>query len=242
MGSRARELKATPGAEYVSVIMISAVDEIDSVVRCIEIGADDYLTKPFNPTLLRARINAGLAKKKLHDFERARVHDVFSRFLPEHVVKDVLARTDDDLRLGGIRTVGTAMFTDLRGFTAFTERRSPGPVIAALNRYFDETSDAILEHGGTLVAYRGDGFLAVFGAPIEIHDHADRALATAREMVDRAPAALQRVAPAERIRGGGPHGGGLATGPFMSGNVGSFRRLEYTVHGGTVTPPRESKG
>jgi class 3 adenylate cyclase len=235
-------LKATPGAEHVPVIMISAVDEIDSVVRCIEIGADDYLTKPFNPTLLRARINAGLAKKRLHDLERERVHDVFSRFLPEHVVDDVLARTDDDLRLGGVRTVGTVMFTDLRGFTAFTERRSPELVIAALNRYFDETSDAILEHGGTLVAYRGDGFLAVFGAPIEIEDHADRALATAREMVD---VRLPRFNEWLRDNGFGEAvamGVGLATGAFMSGNVGSLRRLEYTVHGDTVNTASRIEG
>jgi class 3 adenylate cyclase len=235
-------LRTTPGAEFVPVIMISAVDEIESVVRCIEIGADDYLTKPFNPVLLRARINAGLAKKRLHDLERARVHDVFSRFLPEHVVDDVLARTDDDLRLGGVRTVGTVMFTDLRGFTAFTERRSPDLVIAALNRYFDETSDAILEHGGTLVAYRGDGFLAVFGAPIEIEDHADRALATAREMVElRLPRFnrwLDENGFDEEVR----MGVGLATGPFMSGNVGSLRRLEYTVHGDTVNTASRIEG
>ena len=235
-------LKATPGAEHVSVIMISAVDEIDSVVRCIEIGADDYLTKPFNPTLLRARINAGLGKKRLHDLERARVHDVFSRFLPEHVVDDVLARTDDDLRLGGVRTVGTVMFTDLRGFTAFTERRSPELVIAALNRYFDETSDAILEHGGTLVAYRGDGFLAVFGAPIEVEDHADRALATAREMVElRLPRFNRWLGEngfGEEVR----MGVGLNSGPFMSGNVGSLRRLEYTVHGDTVNTASRIEG
>ena len=112
-------LKQTPGATHVPVIMISAVDETESVVRCIEAGADDYLPKPFNPVILRARIAAGLAKKQLHDLERARVHVVFCRFLPEHVVDDVLARTEDDLRLGGIRTVGTVMFTDLRGFTAF---------------------------------------------------------------------------------------------------------------------------
>ena len=227
-------LRTTPGAEFVPVIMISAVDEVDSVVRCIEIGADDYLTKPFNPTLLRARINAGLAKKRLHDLERARVHDVFSRFLPEHVVDDVLARTDDDLRLGGVETVGTVMFTDLRGFTAFTEQRSPEVVIAALNRYFDETSDAILENGGTLVAYRGDGFLAVFGAPIEIEDHADRALATAREMVElrlpRFNGWLHENGFGDEIR----MGVGLNSGSFMSGNVGSHRRLEYTVHGDTV--------
>jgi class 3 adenylate cyclase len=227
-------LKATPGAADIPVIIISAVDETGSVARCIEIGADDYLQKPFNPVLLRARINAGLAKKRLHDLERARVHDVFSRFLPEHVVDDVLARTDDDLRLGGAITVGTVMFTDLRGFTAFTERRPPELVIAALNRYFDETSDAILEHGGTLVAYRGDGFLAVFGAPIEVDDHADRALATAREMVEVRLPRFSAWLRASGLGDGVRMGVGLSSGPFMSGNVGSLRRLEYTVHGDTV--------
>ena len=235
-------LKATPGAEHVPVIMISAVDETDSVVRCIETGADDYLPKPFNPVILRARINAGLVKKRLHDLERARVHDVFSRFLPDHVVEDVLERTDDDLRLGGVRTVGTVMFTDLRGFTAFSETRTPELVIEALNRYFDETSDAILEHGGTLVAYRGDGFLAAFGAPIEVEDHADRALATARDMVEvrlpRFNAWLRSNGPGEDVR----MGVGLNSGPFMSGNVGSLRRLEYTVHGDTVNTASRIEG
>src|SRR4051812_17940305 len=228
------QLKATPGAEHVPVIMISAIDQTESVVRCIETGADDYLAKPFNPVILRARIRAGLTKKRLHDLERARVHDVFSRFLPEHVVEDVLERTDDDLRLGGVSTVGTVMFTDLRGFTAFSENRAPELVIEALNRYFDETSDAILEHGGTLVAYRGDGFLAVFGAPIETADHADRALATARDMVEtRLPRFNEWLGSnglGEEVR----MGVGLNSGPFMSGNVGSLRRLEYTVHGDTV--------
>jgi adenylate cyclase len=235
-------LKATAGAEHVPVIMISAVDETESVVRCIETGADDYLPKPFNPVILRARINAGLTKKRLRDLERARVHDVFSRFLPEHVVEDVMARTDDDLRLGGVRTVGTVMFTDLRGFTAFSENRPPELVIDALNRYFDETSDAILEHGGTLVAYRGDGFLAAFGAPIEVEDHADRALATAREMVE---VRLTRFNEWLRSNGLGEEvrmGVGLNSGEFMSGNVGSLRRLEYTVHGDTVNTASRIEG
>jgi adenylate cyclase len=235
-------LKEAPDAHHVPVIMISAVDEIDSVVRCIEIGADDYLSKPFNPVILRARINAGLAKKRLHDVERARVHDVFSRFLPEHVVDDVLARADEDLRLGGVRRVGTVMFTDLRGFTAFSEVRPPELVLEVLNKYFDETSDSILEHGGTLVAYRGDGFLAVFGAPIEVDDHADRALATARDLVDvRLPRFnewLRRGGVGEEIR----MGVGLNSGPFMSGNVGSLRRLEYTVHGDTVNTASRIEG
>ena len=227
-------LKETSEGEHVPVIMISAVDETESVVRCIEIGADDYLTKPFNPVMLRARINAGLSKKRLHDMERARVHDVFSRFLPEHVVDNLLASGDDDLRLGGVNTVGTVMFTDLRGFTTFAEGKPPELVMAALNHYFDEMSETILEHGGTLVAYRGDGFLAVFGAPMEVEDHADRALETAREMVN---VCLPRFN--QWIRGNGLGDGirmgvGLNSGPFMSGNVGSLRRLEYTVHGDTV--------
>jgi adenylate cyclase len=235
-------LKETPETQHVPVIMISALDEIDSVVRCIEIGADDYLSKPFNPVILRARISAGLTKKRLHDVERARVHDVFSRFLPEWVVDDVLERTDEDLRLGGVQTVGTVMFTDLRGFTSFSETRSPELVIEALNKYFDETSDSILDHGGTLVAYRGDGFLAVFGAPIEIEDHADRALATACDIVDvRLPRFnewLREEGLGEDIR----VGVGLNSGPFMSGNVGSARRLEYTVHGDTVNTASRIEG
>jgi class 3 adenylate cyclase len=235
-------LKATPGAQDVPVIMISAVDETASVVRCIEIGAEDYLPKPFNPVILRARINAGLTKKRLHELERARVHDTFSRFLPEHVVDDVLERAAGDLRLGGVSTIGTVMFTDLRGFTAFSENRSPQLVIEALNHYFDETSDAILENGGTLVAYRGDGFLAVFGAPIEVEDHADRALATAREMVE---ARLPRFNAWLRTNGLGQEvqmGVGLNSGKFMSGNVGSLRRLEYTVHGDTVNTASRIEG
>jgi class 3 adenylate cyclase len=235
-------LKATPGGEHVPVIMISAVDEIASVVRCVESGADDYLPKPFNPVILRARINAGLTKKRLHDLERARVHDVFSRFLPGHVVDDVLERTDEDFRLGGVRTVGTVMFTDLRGFTAFSEGRPPELVIDALNAYFDETSEAILEHGGTLVGYRGDGFLAVFGAPIEVEDHADRALATARNLID---VRLPRFNDWLRSNGVGEEvrmGIGLNSGPFMAGNVGSLRRLEYTVHGDTVNTASRIEG
>ena len=180
-------LKRDPVLQHVPVIMISAVDEIDTVVRCIEMGSEDYPPKPFNPVLLRARINAALAKKRLHEVERERVREVFSRFVPEHVVDDVLERTDEDLRLGGSRGVGTVMFTDIREFTAFTERTPPDRVIDLLNEYFGEMIDAIFHHGGTLVGYLGDGLLAVFGAPIPLDDHADRALAAAREMLDASP-------------------------------------------------------
>ncbi len=201
-------LKATSAGEHVPVIMISAIDDTESVVRCIEIGADDYLTKPFNPVMLRARINAGLSKKRLHDLERARVHDVFSRFLPEHVVDNVLASADDDLRLGGVSTVGTVMFTDLRGFTAFAEGKPPELVIAALNHYFDEASDAILEHGGTLVAYTGDGFLAVFGAPDGGRGPRRSRARDRSRNGERPPSTLQPLASRERAGRWDSHGSG----------------------------------
>src|SRR5262245_30031771 len=89
------QIKADPRLQHVPVIMISAVDEIESVVRCIEMGAEDYLPKPFDPVLLRARINAGLARKRLHEVEQERVRSVFSRFVPEHVVEDVLERSEE---------------------------------------------------------------------------------------------------------------------------------------------------
>ena len=77
------------------------------------------------------------------------------------------------------------MFSDLRGFTSFAETLEPEQVIDALNRYLTEMSEAILDHGGTLVAYMGDGIMAVFGAPLKQADHADRALEAAREMLER---------------------------------------------------------
>jgi adenylate cyclase len=235
-------LKRDPVLQHVPVIMISAVDEIDTVVRCIEMGSEDYLPKPFNPVLLRARINAALAKKRLHEVERERVREVFSRFVPEHVVDDVLERADEDLRLGGSRGVGTVMFTDIREFTAFTERTQPDRVIDVLNEYFGEMIDAIFHHGGTLVGYLGDGLLAVFGAPIPLDDHADRALAAAREMLAvRLPRFNRRVR--ERTLGNGFEMGiGLNSGLFIAGNVGSARRLEYTVYGDTVNTASRIEG
>ena len=95
-------------------------------------------------------------------------------------------------------------------------------------------SGAILDAGGTLLAYLGDGILAVFGAPIEADDHADRALSAAREMVHERLPRFNAWLVSEGIGDGFAMGVGIASGPFMSGNVGSERRLEYTAIGDTV--------
>ncbi len=166
-------------------------------------------------------------------FERERVRDMFARFVPEAVVDDVLARVDDELRLGGERRVVTVLFSDIRGFTSYSEDRTPEEVIEVLNRYLTVMSDVILDHGGTLIAYMGDGIMATFGAPTEQVDHADRALAAAQEMAGRA---LEEVNGWLRERGGQDFkiGIGLNSGPVMAGNVGSERRMEYTTIGDTT--------
>jgi adenylate cyclase len=166
-------------------------------------------------------------------FERERVRDMFARFVPEAVVDDVLARVDDELRLGGERRVVTVLFSDIRGFTSYSEDRTPEEVIEVLNRYLTVMSDVILDHGGTLIAYMGDGIMATFGAPTEQVDHADRALAAAQEMAGRA---LAEVNDWLRARGSLDFkiGIGLNSGPVMAGNVGSERRMEYTTIGDTT--------
>ncbi|HEY5977308.1 MAG TPA: adenylate/guanylate cyclase domain-containing protein [Solirubrobacterales bacterium] len=167
-------------------------------------------------------------------FERQRVRDAFGRFVPEPVVEEVLARTDGDLRLGGVRREGTVIFTDLRGFTSFAEQLQPDLVITVLNHYLEEMSDAIMDHGGTLVAYMGDGIMAVFGAPLEQDDHADRALAAAREMIAVRLPSFNRWMQEQEMGRGFEMGIGVNSGSVMSGQVGSKRRIEYTAIGDTT--------
>ena len=174
-------------------------------------------------------------------FERERVRDLFARFVPEDVVDDVIDRADG-LRLGGVQREGTVMFSDLRGFTSFAEKMPVDQVIEILNRYLTEMSDAILNHGGTLVAYMGDGIMAVFGAPVEQDDHADRALAAAREMIGPRLDGSTSTCASQGLGEGFRMGVGLNSGQVMSGNVGSERRLEYTAIGDTTNTAARLEG
>jgi adenylate cyclase len=173
-------------------------------------------------------------------FERANTRDAFARFVPESVVDQVL-QDAEGVRLGGVRGEATVMFSDLRGFTSFAETLQPEQVIDALNRYLTAMSEAILDHGGTLVAYMGDGIMAVFGAPLQQDDHADRALAAARDMLARLEGFNGWLQEAE-LHQGFKMGIGLNTGPVMSGNVGSERRLEYTALGDTTNTAARLEG
>jgi adenylate cyclase len=227
-------MKADADLRHTPVIMISGVEDMDSIVRCIETGADDYLPKPFDPVILRARIDAGLDRKRLRDLELERVRNVFARFLPEPIAAEMLARSDGAPSIGAVRLWGTVMFVDLRGFTTFAESAPVEQVISVLNRYQATMGDAVLDHGGTLVDYLGDGLMAVFGAPVESLDHADRAVAAAREMSGPRLSDFNGWIRADGITEGFRMGIGLNSGKLMSGTLGSDRRIDYAVIGDTV--------
>jgi len=175
-------------------------------------------------------------------FERQHARDIFARFVPPGVVDEVLARTDDDFRLGGVERDCTVLFSDLRGFTSFSESQPAAKVIEVVNYYLNEMTEAILAAGGTLISYMGDGIMAVFGAPIDQPDHADRALVAAREMIGPRLQRFNGWLHDQGHQSGFRMGIGLNSGTVMAGNVGAEARVEYTAIGDTTNTASRLEG
>ena len=219
------ELKSDLQLRDIPVIMTSALDELDSVVRCVEMGAEDYLTKPINPVLLNARINASLEKKRLRDQQR----ELISKFATKEVADDLLS---SGFSLGGKHVDATAMFCDIRSFTSIAEAREPGETIELLNDYYLLMMDAIGGEGGIVNQMVGDGLMAIFGAPLPREDHRVRAVLAARQMVE-----LIRLFNEEQAAQGKVEiqiGIGIASGRVIAGYTGTQHRATYTCVGDTV--------
>ena len=174
--------------------------------------------------------------------EREQARSLFARFVPENVVDEVLEQAGADLRLGGVELDGTALFVDLRAFTQFVERHGPEIVLRVLNRYLETASNAVHAHGGTVVAFQGDGVMAVFGAPLAQDDHAERALACARSLVHEGLPAFNTWLAAEGFAERFGIGVGLASGTLRSGNVGSADRVEYAAIGDATNTAARLQG
>ncbi len=171
---------------------------------------------------------------------RNRVRDVFGRFVPPAVVRDIVdADPNGDLLQATSREV-TVLFSDLRGFTTFSEQRDPHEVVGILNVYLAAVTDVLVD-ADAVIDYLGDGVMAVFGVPTQHADHADRAVAAGigvldatvrfdREMADRLDGAHFRV------------GIGINTGTVTAGNLGTVRRLKYTVIGDAVNTAARIEG
>ena len=218
-------LLADPALRDMPVIMTSASDELDRVVKCIEMGAEDFLTKPLNPVLLRARVNASLEKKRLRDQQRKLLHTFATPEVADELMKSGFA-------LGGKHVEATAMFADIRSFTSIAESQDPADTIELLNNYFALMFDAIASHGGTLNQMVGDGLMAVFGAPMPHEDHCERAVRAALEMIENLSAfnVQQSALHKAQIK----IGIGIASGVMIAGYTGTQHRATYTCVGDTV--------
>lgn len=209
----------------IPVVMMSSVEEVDSVARCIEMGAEDYLFKPVNPVLLKARIGTSLEKKRLRDQQR----ELVRKFATAEVAEELLTT---GLALGGKHVEASVMFSDIRSFTRITEALSPAETIELLNSYYTLMFDAIGGQGGIVNQMEGDGLMAIFGAPLPRPDHRERAVLAALEMLDLVDGFNREQA----LRGGVEIriGIGIASGLVIAGFTGTERRVTYTCVGDTV--------
>jgi class 3 adenylate cyclase len=236
-------LKADAQLRDLPVIVISGVDERASVVRCIQMGAADYLPKTVDPEILRARIEASMAGKRLHDLEREtleqqtrmlatidRQRSELARFLSPQVAA-LVSSADGEAMLAGHRREITAMFCDLRNFTSFSEAAEPEEVLRFLRAYHGVMGPLVVEHEGTLEHFAGDGFMTFFNDPVLQPDHAARAVGLAVAMREQ----FADLSADWRKRGYVLEIGiGMATGYATLGRIGFEGRYDYGAIGQVI--------
>jgi adenylate cyclase len=209
----------------IPIIMTSSLDEIDSVVKCVELGAEDYLNKPVNPILLRARVNASLEKKRLRDEQRK----LFRTFATKEIADELLKT---GFSLGGKYVHASVMFTDIRSFTSISEKHDPAATIELLNNYFALIIEAVGGNHGTVNQFEGDGLMAIFGAPIENEGHREHAVRAALEMIELLKGFNLEQAAQNKVQI--KIGIGIASGRVVAGFTGTQHRATYTCVGDTV--------
>jgi class 3 adenylate cyclase/CheY-like chemotaxis protein len=247
------QIVADEALRHIPVIMVSALEEVESVARCLEMGAQDYLPKPFNPELLRARINGCLTRKRLDDTIRAQAEELadWNRTLNARVeeqvaeiervsrlrgflspqVADAIVAAGDESVLESHRREITAVFCDLRGFTRFSETADPEDAMRVLREYHTEMGKVIFAYGATVEHFEGDGMMLYLNDPIPVPDATLEAVRMALAMRDRA-AEL-----AEGWRRQGYElglGVGVALGHATLGRIGFEGRFGYGAVGSVV--------
>jgi class 3 adenylate cyclase len=214
-----------PDLRNIPIIMTSSLDEIDSVVKCVELGAEDYLNKPVNPILLRARVNASLEKKRLRDAQRKLLHTFATKEVADELLKTGFS-------LGGKYVDASILFADIRSYTTYAEKEDPAEIIELLNDYFALMFDAIASYHGTVNQMAGDGFMAIFGAPIHRDDHREQAVSAALEMIELVEGFNIEQAAQNKVQI--KIGVGIASGRVIAGYTGTQHRATYTCVGDTV--------
>jgi adenylate cyclase len=231
-------MKSDAELRYLPVIMISALGDIDSVVRCIELGAEDYLFKPFNPILLKARIGACLEKKRLRDQEQAMLKSLQEeQEKSEKLLLNVLPEAIAERLKQGCKTIAdnfaevTVLFADIVGFTGLAAQLTPTDLVDLLNRIFSTFDQLVERHGLEKIKTIGDSYMAVGGLPTPRPDHAEAIAEMALDMQEaiahlNAVPLLPHLPPLTlRI--------GINTGPVGAGVIGT-KKFAYDLWGDTV--------
>lgn len=233
-----KEMHTDEALRSIPVIVITGLNDKHAAVRCIEAGAFDILTKPINPALLEARVNACLEKKAWRDKEQAYqaelernhafIRKVFGRYMSDEVVQQIL-ESEEGMAMGGAKQQITIMMTDIRGFSMLSQELDAVDCVTILNNYFGVMTPLIQKYGGVINEFLGDAILAIFGAPVAVENHAEKALACAIEM-QKGMAEVN----AKNLELGLPEiemGIALNTGDVVVGNIGSENRTKYGVVG-----------
>jgi adenylate cyclase len=214
--------------------MLSSADQLDTVVRCIKLGADDFLPKPFNPTLLMARIESSLSKKRLRDKESAFLRrlqaeqDTSERLLLNILPKPIAERLKHGEKvIGDSFPEATVLFSDFVGFTQLATRIPPKELVATLNEVFSAFDHLCERHGLEKIKMIGDAYMVVGGVPTPRDDHAEAVaeLALAMQCEVTRFAAVEGQPLRMRI--------GFNTGPVIAGVIGT-KKFAYDLWGDTV--------
>jgi class 3 adenylate cyclase/ActR/RegA family two-component response regulator len=229
-----QRLKASDRTTHIPVIVISALDELDSVIRCIEAGAEDYLPKPFDPILLRTRIDSSLEKKWLRDREKQFIADLDrEKRLSEALLLNILPQSiANRMRAGEVAiadkvTEATILFCDLVGFTALSGRLSAEQTVDFLGKIFTTFDSLAAEAGVEKIKTIGDAYMAAAGIPEPQADHAFR-------VASLAPRMLRAVRDVSETTGLDLQARiGIHSGPIVAGVIGTHK-FAYDVWGDTV--------
>ncbi len=225
-----RRLKSDPATRDIPVLMISALSEFESVVRCIELGAEDYLPKPFNPALLRARVGACLEKKRLHDQELSYIEEIErQRSRSEALLHAILpAQAVDELESFQSVTPRRhenviVLFADVVGFTAYCDLLAPEEIVANLHVFATAFEDCAAEHGLEKIKTIGDGLLATAGLLLPNPDPVMSSIECAASTITSA----RRMTIPWDVRVG------IHVGPVVAGVVGR-QKFSFDIWGDTV--------
>jgi class 3 adenylate cyclase len=227
-------LRADPILRHIPVVVISALDDLDSIVTCIKLGAEDYLFKPFNTVLLKARVSSCLEKKWLRDQEQAYLKQLEAeQAKSEHLLLNILPQPIAHQLKQGYHIIAdsfpevTVLFADISDFTQLSARLSPKELIELLNRVFSAFDRLSDQYGLEKIKTIGDAYMVVGGLPKPRADHAEAVAAMALDMLEEVAQLSTQSAKPLSIRIG------MHIGPVVAGVIGE-KKIAYDLWGDTV--------